>query len=155
MIDLKNEDIKLSCFDMNDAYNIGPIKEDIVYLTNTFNENDKGSNDIESDDEKSDDKESDNNDEDPPVTALDDSTEVDLEVTNDNVWDLNLCLIAVANVIADTSLPAGAHILELEDIWNADMYSSHKSCHLTYRRQTKALSDKCQDMWIFGRSNQT
>jgi hypothetical protein len=53
MIDLKNEDIKLSCFDVNDAYKTVPIKEDIVYLKNLFNKSDnKEFNDKESDNKK-------------------------------------------------------------------------------------------------------
>ncbi len=47
MIDLENENIKLSQIDMNDAYYTVPIKEDIVYMQNIFNESDKESDDKE------------------------------------------------------------------------------------------------------------
>jgi hypothetical protein len=41
---------------MNDAYNVVPIDEDIVYLENTFDKSDKKSDDKESEDEETDDK---------------------------------------------------------------------------------------------------
>jgi hypothetical protein len=54
VLDLQKDDSKLSCFDMNDAFNMVPIDKDIVY-SNEFEESDNE----ESDDKESDDKESD------------------------------------------------------------------------------------------------
>ncbi len=51
---------------------------------------------------------------------LDDSIDIDLEVSNKDTHDLDLSLSAVANVIADATFTTGAHILESQDIWIAD-----------------------------------
>ncbi len=61
-------------------------------------------------------KEGDSNDDDPLVIVLDDSTDVDLEVSNEDTYNLDLSLSAVANVIADATFTTGAHILESQDI---------------------------------------
>jgi hypothetical protein len=116
VIELENENIKLYQFDMNDAYYTVPIKEDIVYLQNIDKESDKESDDKQSDKE-SDNKESDNDDKSPHVTLLNNLSEVEPEVQDNDIWDLDLSLSAVANVIADSTLPTGAHILEFQYIW--------------------------------------
>ncbi len=82
---------------------------------------DKESDKEESDDkegchEESDDKKGDSNDDDPLVTVLDDLTNVDLEVSNEDTYNIDLSLSAVANVIADTTFTTRAHILESQDI---------------------------------------
>jgi hypothetical protein len=122
VLDLQKDIIKVSCFDMNDAFNIVPINKDIVFLnelkeSDNDESDDKESVDEESDDkegchEESDDKEGDSNDDYPLVTVLDDSTNVDLEVSNEDTYDLDLSLSAVANVIADMTFITGPHILE-------------------------------------------
>ena len=89
VLDLQKDNIKFSCFCMNDAFKIVPIDKDIVYLNNFK----------ESDNEESDDKEEDSNDDNPLVTVLDDSTNVDFEVSNEDTYDLDLSLSAVANVM--------------------------------------------------------
>jgi hypothetical protein len=130
VLDLRQDDNKISCFNMNYAFNMVPINEDIMYL-NDFEESDnEESDDKESDDKESydkegchkesDDKEGDSNDDDPLVTVLDDLTDVDLEVSNEDTYDLDLSLSAVANVIADATFTTGACILESQDIWIAD-----------------------------------
>ncbi len=166
VLDLQKDDIKFSCFDMNDAFNMVPINEDIVYLNNFKESNNEESDDNKSDNEKSDDKEGchekyndkegDSNDYNPPVTVLDDSTDVDLEVSNEDSYDLDLSLSAVANVIADATFTTGAHILESQDIWIADTGATiYKSCHQTRRRYNKALSDKCSNTRIYWENNST
>ncbi len=93
---------------------------------------DKESDDEESDDkegchEESGDKEEDSNNDNPIVTVLDDSTDVDLEVSNE---DLDLSLSSVVNGIADATFTTGAHILESQDIWIADTgATSHVTKH--------------------------
>jgi hypothetical protein len=71
----KNENIKLSQFDINDAYYTVLIKKDIVYLQDIFEEIDK----------ESDNKESDNDDKSPYVTLLKGLTEVEPEVQDDDI----------------------------------------------------------------------
>jgi hypothetical protein len=123
VLDLQKEDSKFSCFDMNDAFSMVPIDKDIVYLKESDDEesDDKESDNEESDEEegcheKSDDKEEDSNGDDPLVTVLDDSTDVDLEVSNEDTYGLDLSLSAVANVIVEVTFTTGAHILESQDI---------------------------------------
>ncbi len=102
MLDSKKSSIELSSFNMNDAFNKNPINEDIVYLKTIFKEsNNEESDDRSCDNEKSNDKRNDDNDNYPPI--------------------LDLSLSAVANVIADATFMIGAHILESQDIWIADM----------------------------------
>ncbi len=89
-----------------------------MYLNDFEDNDDEESDDKESDDEESDykeacheesdDKEEDSNDDDPLVTVLDDSTDVDLEVSNEDSYDLDLSLSAVVNVIAHTTFTTGA-----------------------------------------------
>ncbi len=120
MIELENEKTKLSHFDTNNTYYTFPIKVDIMHLQDMYKEND----------EESGNKESDNDDTSPYVIVLDDSTEVEIEVQEDNDWDLDLSLRVVANDIADSALPTGAHILESHDIWITDTgATSHISKH--------------------------
>jgi hypothetical protein len=110
-----------------------------VYLNNFGESNDEESDDNESDDEESDviegcheesnDKEGDSNDDDPRVTLLDHLTDMDLEVSNEHSYDLNLSL-RVANGIVDATFATGAHILESQDIWIADTgATSHVTKH--------------------------
>ncbi len=103
-IELENENIKLYQFDMNDAYYTAPIKEDIVYLQNIFDESDKSwmtkrmtTNEC------------------PHATLLNDLAEMEPEpkVQDNDILDLDLSLNAVAKVIADSTLPTEAHILEI------------------------------------------
>ncbi len=110
-VDLEKSSIELSSFDMNDAFNKIPIDEDIVYLKTVFKESsNEESNDGNCDNEESDDKSGNNNDNDPPI--------------------LDLSLSAVANVIADATFTTGAHILESQDIWIADIgATSHVTKH--------------------------
>jgi len=55
---------------------------------------------------------------------------VDLEVSNEDTYNLDLSLSAVANVIADATFTTGAHILESQDIWIADAgATSHVTKH--------------------------
>jgi hypothetical protein len=55
---------------------------------------------------------------------------VDLEVSNEDTYNLDLSLSAVANVIADASFTGGAHILEPQDVWIADTCAtSHVTKH--------------------------
>jgi hypothetical protein len=113
VLDLQKDDIKFSCFNMNDKFNMVPIDKDIVYSNNFKESNNEESDDVESDNEKSDDKEGcheesndkegDSNDDNPLVTVLDDSTDVDREVSNELYYYLDLSLSAVANVIADAT----------------------------------------------------
>ena len=110
VLDLQKDNIKFSCFNMNDAFNMVLIDKDIVYL-NDFEERD---------DEESDDKEEDNNNDNPLVTVLDDTTNMDLEVSNEDTYNLDLSLSTVANVIANATFTTGAHILESQDIWIVD-----------------------------------
>jgi hypothetical protein len=115
---------------MNDAFNMVPIDKDIVYLNDFEESDDEESDDNESDNEESDDKEgcheeSDDKEENsknynPLVTALDDSTHMDLEVSNEDTYDLDLSLSTVAIVIADATFTTGTHIVESQDIWIAD-----------------------------------
>jgi hypothetical protein len=106
---------------MNDAFNMVPIDEDIMYWKNVFKESDnEESNDEEGCHDESDDKEGGSNDDDPLVTVLDYSTKVDLEVSNEDTYNHDLSLSAVANVIVDTTFTSGAHILESQDIWIVD-----------------------------------
>jgi hypothetical protein len=126
VLDLQKGDIKCSCFNMNDAFNMVPIDKDIVYLNNFEESNDEESDEDESEDEESDDeegcheesndKEGYSNDDDPLVTVLDASTDMDLEVSNEDSYNLDLSLSAVANVIADATFTTGAHILESQDV---------------------------------------
>jgi hypothetical protein len=109
VLDLQKDDSKFSCFDMNDAFNMVPIDKDIVYLNKFEKSDDEESDDKESDDEKFDDKEGcheesadkegDSNDDNPLVRVLYDSTNMDLEVSNEDTYDLDLSLSAVANVM--------------------------------------------------------
>jgi hypothetical protein len=150
VLDLQKDGIKFSCFDMNDVFNMVPINEDIMYLNN-FEESDNEESDDkesnyeepddnesdneESDDdegchEESDDKEGDSNHDNPLVTVLDDLTDVDLEVSNEDTYNLDLSLSAVANVIADATFTTGAHILESQYIWIVDTgITSHVTKH--------------------------
>jgi hypothetical protein len=135
---------------MNDAFNMVPINKDIVYL-NDFEESDneesddKKSDNEESDDkegchEESDDKKEDSEDDNPLVTVLDDSTNMDLEVSNEATYNLDLSLSVVANVIADATFTAATHILESQDMWIMDTGAiSHVTKHAevgTKHRQT-------------------
>jgi hypothetical protein len=120
VVELKNENIKLSQFDMNDAYYIVPIKEDIVYLHNIFKESDKESDNVKSD----------NYDISPHFTLLNKLAEVEPEDQYDDIWDLDLSLSTVGNVIADSTLPTGTPILESQDIWIANTRAtSHVTKH--------------------------
>ncbi len=74
VIELENENIKLSHFDMNNTYYTFQINEDIVHLQDMFEEND----------EESDDKESDNNNASPSVTVLKELAEVEVEIEENN-----------------------------------------------------------------------
>jgi hypothetical protein len=56
-LDLQKDDIKFSCFNMNDAFNMVLIDKDIVYLNDFEESDDEESDDKESDNEESDDKE--------------------------------------------------------------------------------------------------
>jgi hypothetical protein len=140
VLNLHKEIRKISCYNVNDASSMIPINKDIVYL-NDFKESDdeesdyKESDDEESDDNEgcygeSDDKEGDSDDDNPLVTVLDDLTDVDLEVSNDDTYNLDLSLSAVANVIEDATFTTGAHILESQDIWIANTSAtSHVTKH--------------------------
>ncbi len=150
VIDLQKDNSKLSCFDMNDAFNMAPINKDIVCLNNFEESDDEESDDKESDDEESDDKtgcheesdvkEGDSNHNNLLVTVLDDSTIMDLEVSNEDTYNLDFNLSAVTNVIADATFTTGAHIIESQDIWIADTgATSHVTKHAegrTKHRQT-------------------
>jgi hypothetical protein len=125
---------------MNDGFNMVPINEDIVYLNDFEESDDEESDDEDSDDEDSDDKEGwheefddneeDSNDDNPLVTVLDDLKNVDLEVSNEDTYNLDLSLSAVANVIADATFTTGAHILESQDIQIANTgATSHVTKH--------------------------
>jgi hypothetical protein len=148
VLDLQKDNIKFSCFGMNDAFKMVPIDKDIVYLNN-FKESDNEESDDESDDEESDDKEGcheesddkeeDSNDDNPLVTVLDDSTNVDFEVSNEDTYDLDLRISVVVNVIADATFTTGAHILESQDIWIAD---TGATSHLT--KHAEGISKHCQ-----------
>jgi hypothetical protein len=70
MIELENENIKLSHFYMNNAYFTFPINDDIMHLQDMFEEND----------EESFDKEIDDDDTSPYVTVLKDLAEVEIKV---------------------------------------------------------------------------
>jgi hypothetical protein len=140
VLDLQKEDRKFSCFDMNGAFNMVPIDKNIMYLNKFKESDDEESDDKESDNEESDakegcheesdNKEGDINDDDPLVTVLDDSKNVDLEVSNEDPYNLDLSLSAVANVIADATFTTEAHILESQDIWIADTgATSHVTKH--------------------------
>jgi hypothetical protein len=129
VLDWQKDDIKFSCFDMNDAFNMIPIDKDIMYLNDFEESDDEESDDKEREDEESDDKggchvESDDKEEDSnndyPLVIVDDLTNMDLEVSNENTYNLDLSLSAVANVIADATFTTGAHILESQGIWIAD-----------------------------------
>jgi hypothetical protein len=111
MLDLEKSSIELSSFAMNDAFNNIPIDEEILYLKTMFKESvNEESDDRSCDDEKSNDKRKDDNDNDPPI--------------------LDLSLGAVANVIADATFTTGAHILESQVIWIADIgATSHVTKH--------------------------
>jgi hypothetical protein len=136
---------------MNDAFNMVMNNKDIVYL-NDFEEcdheesDDKENDDEESDDkegchEESDDKEEDSNDEDSLVTVLDGSTDMDLEVSNEDTYNLDLSLSTVANVIADATFTIVAHILESQDIWIADTgATSHVTKHVESRMKNSQTS---------------
>jgi hypothetical protein len=90
----------------------------------------------EENDEKSINKESDNDVTSPYVTVLNNFAKVEIEVQEDNAWDLDLSLSVVANVIPDSTLATGAHILESQDIWNADTgATSHLSKHAGGRQR--------------------
>jgi hypothetical protein len=126
VLDLQKDDSEFSCFDMNDAFNMVPINTDNMYLKIVFEDSDneefddEESDDEESDDkegchEESDDKEGDSNDDNPLVTVLDELTSKDLEVSNEDTYDLDPSLSAVANVIADATFTTGSHILESQD----------------------------------------
>jgi hypothetical protein len=122
VLDLHKGNIKFFCADMNDAFNMVPINKDIMYLNDFVESDNEESDDKESDDEESDDKEGcheesddkkeDSNNHNPLVTVLDDLTNVDLEVSNEVTYDLDLSLSAVTNVIADATCTTGPHILE-------------------------------------------
>jgi hypothetical protein len=132
VLDLQKDDSKFSCFNMNDAFIMVPIDKDIVYLKDLEESDDEESDDDESDNEESDDKEGshEDNDDNPLVTVLDDLTNVDLEVSNEDTYNLDLSLSAVANVIVDATFTTGAHILESQDIWIADTgATSHVTKH--------------------------
>ncbi len=115
LIELEDKNIKLYQFDMNDACYTVLIKEDIMYLDTIDKENGRKSDNKESDKE-SDNKESDNNDKSPHVTLLNDWQKWNQKL-DDDVWDLDLSLSAIANVTADFTLLTEAHILESQDIW--------------------------------------
>jgi hypothetical protein len=115
---------------MNDAFNMVPINN-ILYLEKIFNESDKKSDDKESEDEETNDKkgcheESDGKDWD----SNDDKPLVTVSESNEDAYDLDLSLSAVANVIAYASFMTGAHILESQDIWIVDTgATSHVTKH--------------------------
>jgi hypothetical protein len=111
VLDVQKEDNKFSCFDMNDAFNVVPIDEDIVYLENIFDKSDKKSDDEKGCHEESDDEDRDSGDDEPLVTV---------SKSNEDAYDLDLSLSAVANVIADVNFTTGAHIFKSQDIWIAD-----------------------------------
>ena len=91
------------------------------------------------------DKEGDSNDDDPLVTVLHDSTDVNIEVSNEDSYDLDLSLSAVANVIADATFTTGAHILESQDIWIADTgATSHVTKHAEGRTKHRQTSVQTQ-----------
>ncbi len=149
---------------MNDSFNMVPIDKDIVHLNDFEESDDEESDDEESDNEESDDKEGyheesddkegDSNDDYSLVTVLDDLTNVDLEVSTEDTYNLDLSLSAVAKAIADATFTAGAHILEAQHIRIADTgatISYHQAC----RRQNKALSDKCSNTGICRGNNST
>ncbi len=133
VLDMQKEDNKFSCFNMNDAFNMVPIDEDIVYLENIFNKSDEKSDDNKSDNaetddmqgshEESDDEDWDSDNDEPLVTVSE---------SNEDAYDLDLSLSAVANVIADANFTTGAHILESQDIWIVDTgATSHVTKHTT------------------------
>jgi hypothetical protein len=96
------------------------FSDQLIHLQDTFEEND----------EEYDNKESNNDDTSSFVTVLDDLAKVEIEVQEDNAWDLGLSLSTVANVIADSTVLTGAHILEFQDIWIVDTgATSHISKH--------------------------
>jgi hypothetical protein len=131
VLDMQKEGNKFSCFDMNDAFNVVLIDKDIVYLENIFDKSEKKSDDKESDDEETDDKkgcheESDAKDRD----SNDDKPLVTVSESNEDAYNLDLSLSAVANVIADANFTTGAHILESQDIWIAGTgATSHVTKH--------------------------
>ncbi len=139
VLDLQKEDSKFSCFDTNDAFNMVPIDKDIVYLNEFEESDDEESDDKESDDEESDHKEGDSDDDNPLVTVLDDSTNMDLEVSNEDTYSLDLSLSAVANIIADATFTTGAHILESQDIWIA---GTGATSHIT--KHAEGRTKHCQ-----------
>jgi hypothetical protein len=69
MIELENDNIKLSHYNMNNAYYNFPINEDIVHLQDRYKEND----------EEFDDKESDDDHTSPYVKVLDDLADMKIE----------------------------------------------------------------------------
>ncbi len=111
VLDVQKEDNKFSCFDMDDSFNVVPIDEDIVYLENIFDESDKKTDDKKGWHEESDDKDRGSSDDEPLVTVSE---------SNEDAYNLDLSLSAVANIIADANFTTGAHILESQDIWIAD-----------------------------------
>jgi hypothetical protein len=85
---------------------------------------------------------------------------VDLEVSNEDTYDLDLSLSAVPNVIADATFSTGAHILKSQDIWIADTgATSHITKHAEGRRKHRQTSVQHKDLqekqinltarWIF------
>jgi hypothetical protein len=51
-------------------------------------------------------------------------------MSNEDTYNLDLSLSAVANVIMDATFTTGAHILESQDIWIADTgATSHVTKH--------------------------
>jgi hypothetical protein len=110
LLDLPKDNIKFSSFNMNDAFNMVPINKEIVFLNDFEDNDDEESDDKEACHEETDDKEEGSNDYNPLVTVLDDSTDMDLEVSNEDSYDLDLSLCAV-DVIADATFTTGAHIL--------------------------------------------
>jgi hypothetical protein len=103
--------------------------------------------------EESDDKEGDSNNDNPLVSVLDDSTDVDLEVSNEDSYHLDLSLSAVANFIVDATFTTGAHILESQDNWIADTgATSHVTKHVEGR--TKYCQTSVQTQRFVGKTIQ-
>ncbi len=90
-------------------------------MENIFNGSDKKIDDKKGRREESDDKDWDSGDDKPLVTVSE---------SNEDAYNLDLSLSAVANVIADANFTTGAHILESQDIWIADTgATSHVTKH--------------------------
>ena len=60
-------------------------------------------------------------------------------MSNEDTYDLDLSLSAVANVIADVTFTTGAHIIESQDIW---IVNTGATSHVT--KHTEVGMKHCQ-----------